>query len=1277
MTISIDLNGGASGSDATTAFTEQSIVSLFSSAALSANGGDSNSIDTVTLTLASATGTESLSLNAAASSAATSAGIAVNYNSGTGVLTLSGSNELTSDWQTILRGVQYDNTSDAPTGPRTVTVVANNGVNSSTPRTDTINITAVNDAPVATITPTSYSATEQTSLNLKNTGLSISDVDAGSSSMSVTLSVTEGALNVAAGTSGAVVSNSGTSSVTITGTVAQINALLSTNATSTVSYIDNTDAPGASATLTLNVNDNGNTGGGALQSSDTATINITAVNDAPVATITPTSYSATEQTSLNLKNTGLSISDVDAGSSSVSVTLSVTEGALNVTAGTSGAAVSNSGASSVTITGTVAQINALLSTDAGSAVSYIDNTDAPGASATLTLNVNDNGNTGGGSLQSSDTATINIAAVNDAPVATDDAATLAEGGAVTTLNVLANDSDVDSTLTAASITGFSQGAHGSVVYNNDGTFTYTHDGSETASDSFSYTITDGAGGTTTATVNLTVTPVNDTPVAVADSKAITEDTAPNPVSGNVLTNDTDADMLDTLTVTAVNGQVGNVGVDITGVYGTLHLNGDGSYTYTLDNGLESVQALAGQQVTDVFSYTAADNHGASSSADLTINILGTNDAAVLSADVSDLSETDTAGDISTSGTLTISDVDSPASFVAQAGTAGSYGTFAIDSAGAWTYTASSEHNEFEDGTTYTDTFAVASADGTTTSVTINILGTNDAAVLSADVSNLTETDTAGDISTAGTLTISDVDSPASFVAQAGTAGSYGTFAIDSAGAWTYTANSEHNEFEDGTTYTDTFAVASADGTTTSVTINILGTNDAAVLSADVSNLTETDTAADISTAGTLTISDVDSPASFVAQAGTIGSYGTFAIDSAGAWTYTASSEHNEFEAGTTYTDTFAVASADGTTTSVTINILGTNDAAVLSADVSNLTETDTAADISTAGTLTISDVDSPASFVAQAGTVGSYGTFAIDSAGAWTYTASSAHNEFAAGTTYTDTFAVASADGTTTSVTINILGTNDAAVLSADVRDLSETNAAATSATSGTLTISDVDSPASFVAQAGTVGSYGTFAIDSAGAWTYTASSAHNEFAAGTTYTDTFAVASADGTTTSVTINILGTNDAAVLSADVSNLTETNTAADISTAGTLTISDVDSPASFVAQAGTIGSYGTFAIDTAGAWTYTASSAHNEFEAGTTYTDTFAVASADGTTTSVTINILGTNDAAVLSADVRDLSETNGGRHCHLRHAHRQRRRQPRQLRGAGRHRRQLRHLRHR
>src|SRR5439155_974380 len=150
----------------------------------------------------------------------------------------------------------------------------------------------------------------------------------------------------------------------------------------------------------------------------------------------------------------------------------------------------------------------------------------------------------------------------------------------------------------------------------------------------------------------------------------------------------------------------------------------------------------------------------------------------------------------------------------------------------------------------------------------------------------------------------------------------------------------------------------------------------------------------------------------------------------------------------------------------------------------------------------------------------------------------SAHNEFAAGTTYTDTFSVSSADGTMTSVTINILGTNDAAVLSADIKNLTEKNGTAASSTSGTLTVSDVDSPATFQSQTDDAGSYGRFVIDAGGAWSYTADSAHNEFAAGATYTDTFSVASADGTTTSVTINIAGTNDAAVLSADIKNLTE-------------------------------------------------------------------------------------------------------------------------------------------
>ena len=124
------------------------------------------------------------------------------------------------------------------------------------------------------------------------------------------------------------------------------------------------------------------------------------------------------------------------------------------------------------------------------------------------------------------TAHITIIGENDGPDAVDDAATTAEDTPVT-FSVLANDSGCDNTLTAASITSFTQGAHGSVVKNLDGTFTYTTpDANYNGSDSFTYTLDDGAGGTDTATVTVTVTEVNDAPTANADSPTVPRTPAP-------------------------------------------------------------------------------------------------------------------------------------------------------------------------------------------------------------------------------------------------------------------------------------------------------------------------------------------------------------------------------------------------------------------------------------------------------------------------------------------------------------------------------------------------------------------------------------------------------------------------------------------------------------------------------------------------------------------------------------------------------------------------------
>ena len=107
---------------------------------------------------------------------------------------------------------------------------------------------------------------------------------------------------------------------------------------------------------------------------------------------------------------------------------------------------------------------------------------------------------------------VTVTPVNDAPVAVDDTATVAEDSRAHAIDVLANDTDPDTgdTLT---ITAVTQPANGTVVITGAGTVTYTPDANFTGTDTFTYTVTDGAVATDTATVTVTVTPVNDAPTA--------------------------------------------------------------------------------------------------------------------------------------------------------------------------------------------------------------------------------------------------------------------------------------------------------------------------------------------------------------------------------------------------------------------------------------------------------------------------------------------------------------------------------------------------------------------------------------------------------------------------------------------------------------------------------------------------------------------------------------------------------------------------------------------
>lgn len=195
------------------------------------------------------------------------------------------------------------------------------------------------------------------------------------------------------------------------------------------------------------------------------------------------------------------------------------------------------------------------------------------------------------------TVTITVKPVNDAPLAFNDTATTDEDTPVT-INVKADDTDVDGD--TLNVTGVTQGAHGSVAINDDGTVTYAPAANYNGEDSFTYTISDGNGGQDTATVKITVKPINDAPVSDDQDVTTDEDTAKA-----ITLNASDVEG-DTLSYSIVSGPA----------HGTLSGSG-ANRTYT---------PTANYHGPDSFTFKAKDGTDSSNTATVSINIKSVNDA---------------------------------------------------------------------------------------------------------------------------------------------------------------------------------------------------------------------------------------------------------------------------------------------------------------------------------------------------------------------------------------------------------------------------------------------------------------------------------------------------------------------------------------------------------------------------------------------------------------------------------------------------------------------------
>lgn len=351
--------------------------------------------------------------------------------------------------------------------------VDNDGVQDPTPATADITVSPVNDAPDA-VAPAVYNATEQTNLNLHGAGLmSISDIDAGSGVMKATLSVGAGTLTVTAGNSGVdSITGSGTSSVVITGTVAEINNLLGgvdtgPGAAGTIVFgPSGGDNPPASTQLTLKVEDNGNTGaGGNLSDTAVSTINIAAVNDAP--TTSNANASGNEDTTIVVNLSG---ADVDGSVAQFKITSLPTNGKLYADAGLT---------NEITVNETV---NAIAN---AAAVFFVPNANFFGPQ-TFQFTAVDNL---GLADASPATASITVNSVNDPTDAIDDILIIRNISDTTVQSAwfLRNDTDADGAPTITEVNRSLLDNPTSTVSNPGSSFTIDPDGS----DDFTYKAANG------------------------------------------------------------------------------------------------------------------------------------------------------------------------------------------------------------------------------------------------------------------------------------------------------------------------------------------------------------------------------------------------------------------------------------------------------------------------------------------------------------------------------------------------------------------------------------------------------------------------------------------------------------------------------------------------------------------------------------------------------------------------------------------------------------------
>ncbi|EMI15277.1 Cadherin domain protein [Rhodopirellula maiorica SM1] len=1182
--------------------------------------------------------------------------------SGTGTLTLTGTLANLNAYIDTASNIQYLHSTANLNGGNvdTINVKVNDNGNSGSGGggdvdlgTVNVDITAVNDAPINTV-PGTQTVAEETATTIS--GISISDIDAASGNVTTRLQVTAGVVNVTlAGSASISAGTNGTGDLTIQGSVADINATLAS-----LSYTGNADVIGTAAdTLTVTTNDGGNTGsGGALQDTDTVQINITAVNDTPAVNGPGTTLSATEQVGLAIEGTGFTVTDVDAASGTMTATIAVGEGTISVAGGDSGITISSgNGTGIVTITGTLSQIDNLLIGAGTGTITYLNSSDTPSSSTTITVTVNDGGNTGadpgltadGTSEEDSASQTINITATNDDPTN--------PGGLPSDITVTEDvSSDVD--LSQMNLSDVDHGGGSLTV-----TLTTSTGGNLTASSGGGVTI--GGSGTGILTLTGTLADLNtylDTASNIQYLHSAANTNGDNADSVAVKVNDNGN------TGSGGGGDValGSVNVDVTAVNDAPVL--DNSETFSMSDITEDQTNNSGDTVASIIASLSGDRitdvDNAASEGIAIRGISGGNGTWQYSLDGSTWTN---VGSVGTSTSLLLRSTDylryvpdamnsdvSSVTFVAWDQTIGTEGT-KVSTAATGGTTAFSDNV----GTAQVTVTAVNDAPTITDSATVNLSTTS-------EDSPSTATSVDSIISSAGWA---DVDTAA--------VNGIAVTAVNGNGSWEYST--------DGTNWTSFSGITASNALLLSASTQIRYQPDTHNGETATFEFVAWDT-----TTG--------SPSAFgsPAYANPASGGGTSAFSSESATASIVVTDVNDavVTVGDTATATEASGVANTTAgTNPTGNVLD-NDSDVDNGDTKNISGVSAGVAASATGNV-------------AANVAGLYGSIHIAANGSYSYTVDNNNADvqdlLSASDTLTDvfTYTVQDASGaeSTTQITITIQGGDDAPVAFSDNGDAYEASgiANATAGSDATGNVLGNDDPidagdtwsVTGIAQgvagstSGSVnamvsGNFGSITLDANGNYTYTIDETNTTVQAlrtsSNTLSDVFSYTIADGSgqqsTSQITITLHGNNDNPVATADNAIAVEASGYAngtsgtdptgnvlsndtDVDSGDTKSVSGVVAglagSASGNVGSSVTGSYGQIMIASDGSYTYVVDNDNVAVQALRTSTDTlqdvftYTMVDTAGapSTTQITITIEGSNDAPVAVPDAATAVEAGG------------------------------------